>query len=138
MPPGCCTLGARLSMKVKPIRTDADHEAALKEIERVWGATEGTPEGDRLEILVTLVDAYERERYPIDMPDPLQAIQFRLEQEGKDERALVGVIGSRSRVYEVMRGQRALSLNMIRALHERFGIPAEVLIQAPGKKPRAA
>ena len=125
-------------MKVKPIRTDADHEAALKEIERVWGATEGTPEGDRLEILVTLVDAYERERYPIDMPDPLQAIQFRLEQEGKDERALVGVIGSRSRVYEVMRGQRALSLNMIRALHERFGIPAEVLIQAPGKKPRAA
>ena len=84
------------------------------------------------------MDAYERERYPIDMPDPLQAIQFRLEQEGKDERALVGVIGSRSRVYEVMRGQRALSLNMIRALHERFGIPAEVLIQAPGKKPRAA
>jgi HTH-type transcriptional regulator/antitoxin HigA len=125
-------------MKVKPIRTDADHEAALKEIERLWGAAEGTPDGDRLEVLVTLVDAYEQGRYPIDIPGPIQAIQFRLEQEGKDVRALVGVIGSRSRVYEVMRGQRPLSLNMIRALHERFGIPAEVLIRAPGKKPKAA
>jgi HTH-type transcriptional regulator/antitoxin HigA len=125
-------------MKVKPIRTDADHEAALKEIERLWGAAENTPDGDRLDVLITLVEAYEQQRYPIDIPDPIQAIQFRLEQEGKDVRALVGVIGSRSRVFEVMRGQRPLSLNMIRALHERFGIPAEVLIQAPGRKPRAA
>jgi len=125
-------------MKVKPIRADADHEAALKEIERLWGAAENTPDGDRLDVLITLVEAYEQQRYPIDIPDPIQAIQFRLEQEGKDVRALVGVIGSRSRVFEVMRGQRPLSLNMIRALHERFGIPAEVLIQAPGRKPRAA
>jgi HTH-type transcriptional regulator/antitoxin HigA len=125
-------------MKVKPIRNDSDHEAALKEIERLWGADEGTSEGDRLEVLATLVDAYEDRRYPIDMPDAIQAIQFRIEQEGKDARALVGVIGSRSRVFEVMRGQRPLSLNMIRALHQRFGIPAEVLIQPPGKKPKAA
>jgi HTH-type transcriptional regulator/antitoxin HigA len=102
-------------MQVKPIRTDADHEAGLKEIERLWGTAEGTPDGDRLEVLVTLVDACERERYPIGTPDPIQAIQFRLEQEGKDARALAGVIGSRSVVYEAMRRQRALSLNMIRA-----------------------
>jgi HTH-type transcriptional regulator/antitoxin HigA len=125
-------------MRVRPIRTDADYEAALKEIERLWGAAENTPDGDRLDVLITLVDVYERQRYPIDIPDPIQAIQFRLDQEGKDVRALVGVIGSRSRVFEVMRGQRPLSLNMIRALHQRFGIPAEVLIQPPGKKPRAA
>ena len=125
-------------MRVRPIRTDADHEAALKEIERLWGAAENTPDGDRLDVLITLVDAYEQQRYPIDIPDPIQAIQFRLDQEGKDVRALVGVIGSRSRVYEVMRGQRPLSLNMIRALHQKFGIPAEVLIQPSGKKPKAA
>jgi HTH-type transcriptional regulator/antitoxin HigA len=125
-------------MKVKPIRNDSDHEAALKEIERLWGAAVGTPAGDRLEVLATLVDAYEERRYPIDMPDPIQAIQFRLEQEGKDARALVGVIGSRSRVFEVMHGQRPLSLNMIRILHQRFGIPAEVLIQPQRKKPKAA
>lgn len=125
-------------MRVKPIRTDADHEAALKEIERLWGAAEGTPEGDRLEVLATLVDAYEGRRYPIDMPDPIEAIRFRLEQEGQDARALIGVIGGRSRVYEVMRGRRPLSLNMIRSLHQRLGIPADVLIQSAGKKPRAA
>jgi HTH-type transcriptional regulator/antitoxin HigA len=125
-------------MRVKPIRTDADHEAALKEIDRLWGAAENTPDGDRLDVLITLVDAYEQQRYPIDIPDPIQAIQFRLDQEGKDVRALVGVIGSRSRVFEVMRGQRPLSLNMIRAIHDHFGIPAEVLIQPSRKKPRAA
>ena len=125
-------------MRVKPIRTDADHEAALKEIDRLWGAAENTPDGDRLDVLITLVDAYEQQRYPIDIPDPIQAIQFRLDQEGKDVRALVGVIGSRSRVFEVMHGQRPLSLNMIRAIHKRFGIPAEVLIQPSRKKPRAA
>ncbi len=125
-------------MRVKPIRTDADHAAALKEIERLWGSPEGTPEGDRLEVLATLVDAYEEQRYPIDMPDPIQAIQFRLEQQGKDARALIGVIGGRSRVFEVMSRRRPLSLNMIRALHRQFGIPAEVLIQQSRKRPKAA
>jgi len=116
-------------MNVKPIKTHADHEAALKEIERLWGAEEGTPEGDNLDILLTLVDAYEEIHFPIEMPDPIEAIKFRLEQQGLDQSALIGIIGNRTRVYEVLRGDRPLSLSMIRRLHERFGIPAEVLIQ---------
>jgi len=116
-------------MEIKPIRTKADYAGALREIERVWGAKEGTPEGDRLDVLTTLVEAYERKHFPIDAPDPIVAIRFRLEQQGLDHRALVGVIGGRSRVYEVMKRKRTLSLEMIRRLHERFGIPAEVLIR---------
>src|SRR5277367_3765784 len=116
-------------MEIKPIRNDADHERALREIQRLWGAKEGTTEGDRLDVLATLVDAYEGKHFPIDPPDPIEAIRFRLEQQGLDPSALIGVIGGRSRVYEVMNGKRALSLEMIRRLHERFGIPAEVLIQ---------
>jgi HTH-type transcriptional regulator / antitoxin HigA len=84
-----------------------------------------------------LVNAYEEQRWPIDFPDPIEAIRFRLEQQGKDARAQIGVIGNRSRVYEVMRGQRPLSLRMIRVLHEKLGIPAEVLIR-PVKRHRAA
>jgi HTH-type transcriptional regulator/antitoxin HigA len=125
-------------MKIKPIRTDADHERALREIERLWGAPEETPKGDALDVLVTLVNAYEEQRWPIGMPDPIEAIRFRLEQQGKDARALIGVIGTRSRVYEVMRGQRPLSLRMIRALHEKLGIPAEVLIRPVKRRRRAA
>jgi HTH-type transcriptional regulator / antitoxin HigA len=116
-------------MEIKPIRTKADYEEALREIERVWGAKEGTPEGDRLDVLTTLVEAYERKHFPMDAPDPIEAIRFRLEQQGLDHRALVGVIGGRSRVYEVMHGKRPLSLEMIRRLNQRFGIPAEVLIR---------
>ncbi len=116
-------------MEIKPIRSNADHERALLEIQRLWGAKEGTAEGDRLDVLVTLVDAYEEKHFPIDPPDPIEAIRFRLEQQGLDPRALVGVIGGRSRVYEVMQRKRALSLEMIRRLHDRFGIPAEVLIR---------
>src|SRR5689334_2630234 len=121
-------------MKIKPIRSEVDYEAALGRIESLWGASSGTPEGDELDVLATLVEAYEREHYPIDLPDPIEAIQFRLEQEGKDYRALIGVIGQRTRVYEVMRGDRGLSLNMIRKLHSKLNIPAEVLIQAIGKR----
>ena len=116
-------------MKIKPIRTNSDYERTLREVERLMGAKEGTPEEDRLDVLATLVDAYESEHFPIDPPDPIEAILFRLEQQGLDPSALVGVIGGRSRVYEVMHRKRALSLTMIRRLHERFGIPAEVLIQ---------
>ena len=125
-------------MRIKPVRNDADHERALREIERLWGAGEGTPEGDALEVLATLVNAYEEERWPIDLPDPIQAIRFRLEQQGKDPRALIGLIGTRSRVYEVMRGQRPLSLQMIRTLHEKLGIPAEILIRPVKRRGRAA
>jgi len=115
-------------MNVKPIKTDADHSAALQEIERLWGAEIGTADGDRLDVLITLVDAYEREHFPIDVPDPIDAIKFRLEQQDADYRSLVGVIGQRTRVYEVMRRDRPLSLAMIRKLHEKLQIPAESLI----------
>jgi HTH-type transcriptional regulator/antitoxin HigA len=95
----------------------------------VGGAKEGTPEGDRLDVLATLVEAYEDKHFPIDAPNLIQAIKFRLEQQALDHRALVGVIGGRSRVYEVMHRKRRLSLDMIRRLNERFGMPAEVLIR---------
>ncbi len=116
-------------MHLKPIKTDADHEAALREIERLWNAKEGTADGDRLEILTTLVEAYEETRFPMDMPDPIEAIKFRLEQQGEDKKALIGIIGNRTRVYEVLRGDRALSLAMIRQLNEHLKIPAEILIR---------
>jgi HTH-type transcriptional regulator/antitoxin HigA len=119
----------RFSMEIKPIRTKSDYERTLWEIERRWDAKQRTPEGDTLDVLATLVEAYEQKHFPIDPPDPIEAIRFRLEQQGLDPRALVGVIGGRSRVYEVMQGKRALSIDMIRRLHERFGIPAEVLIR---------
>jgi len=122
-------------MEIKPIRTDTDHQEALREIEWLWGAKEGTRDGDRLDVLTTLVEAYEDKHFPMDTPDPIEAIRFRLEQQGLDHRALVGVIGARSRVYEVMHRKRALSLEMIRRLNERFGIPAEVLIR-PVRSPR--
>lgn len=123
-------------MNIKPIRNKADHSAALAEIERLWGAKEGSPDGDRLDILVTLVEAYERVKFPIDVPDPIDAIRFRLEQQGEDVKSLVGVIGSRTRVYEVLRGDRPLTLSMIRRLHEELQIPAEVLIRNGRSKRR--
>lgn len=126
-------------MEIRPIRNEADHEEALREIQRLWGAEEGTPEGDRLDVLTTLVEAYEQMHFPMDAPDPIEAIRFRLEQQGLDHRALVGVIGGRSRVYEVMHRKRVLSLEMIRRLNERFGIPAEVLIRPiRASRPRRA
>lgn len=100
-------------MAIKPIRTTVDYERTLREIERLWGASEESPQGDRLEVLATLADAYEQKHFPIDPPDPIEAIRFRLEQQGLDPRALFGVIGSRGRVYEVMQRKRALSLEMI-------------------------
>jgi HTH-type transcriptional regulator/antitoxin HigA len=121
-------------MQVSPIRTELDYAAAMRRIEAVWGAAPGSPEGDELDVLVTLAEAYERRHYPIALPDPVEAIKFRLEQEGKDYRALIGIIGQRTRVYEVMRRARPLSLNMIRKLHTQLAIPAEVLIQ-PTRKP---
>jgi HTH-type transcriptional regulator/antitoxin HigA len=125
-------------MQVSPIKTESDYAAAMRRIESVWGAAPGTPEGDELEVLATLAEAYERQHYPVDLPDPVEAIKFRLEQEGKDYNALIGIIGQRTRVYEVMRRARPLSLNMIRKLHSQLEIPAEVLIQPvrnPGRRP---
>jgi len=112
----------------------------LREIERLWGADEGTSDGDRLEILATLVEAYEEAHFPMDMPDPIEAIKFRLEQQDEDKKSLIGIIGNRTRVYEVLRGDRALSLTMIRQLNHHLKIPAEVLIRQVRmrKKGRAA
>ena len=122
-------------MDIKPIKREADYERALRRVEELWDSPEGSAESDELEILATLIEAYEREHYPIDLPDPIEAIKFRLEQTGKDARALIGIIGQRTRMYEVMRGKRPLSLNMIRTLHEKLDIPAEVLIQ-PARRGR--
>ncbi len=116
-------------MNLKPIKTHDDHAAALKEIERLWGAKEGTADADQLDILTTLVESYEEIHFPMDLPDPIEAIKFRLEQQGEDKKTLIGIIGNRTRVYEVLRGDRALSLTMIRQLNERFNIPAEILIR---------
>src|SRR5260370_1498472 len=120
-------------MDIKHIKNERDYEKALRRAWSLWKSREGSGESDELDIRATLIEAYENEHYPSDMPDPVEAVKFRLEQEGKDSRALIGVIGGRTRVYEVLRGKRSLSLNMIRELHDKFGIPANVLIQ-PGRK----
>lgn len=127
-------------MRLKRIKSEADYEEALKEIERLWGAEEGSTEGDRLDVLTTLVEAYEESHFPIDIPDPIDAIKFRLEQQGQDKKHLIGIIGNRTRVYEVLRRDRPLSLAMIRQLNARLRIPAEVLIRPVRvrKKKRAA
>jgi|SRR5579863_1779322 len=117
-------------MLIRPIRSEADHDEALRRVEALWSSNSGTAEGDELDVLVPLIEAYERQRHPIDLPNPIDAIKFRLEQQGQDYRSLIGIIGQRTRVYEVMRGARPLSLNMIRKLHSKLGIPAEVLIQS--------
>jgi HTH-type transcriptional regulator/antitoxin HigA len=114
---------------VKPIRTEADYEAALAEVERLWSAKAGTPKGDRLDVLATLIGAYESERYPMDPPDPIEAIKFRMEQQGLSRKDLEGIIGTRTRIAEVLNGRRSLSINMIRRLNQKLGIPADILIR---------
>ena len=121
-------------MDIKPIRGEADYERALRRVEELWNSPEGSAGSDELDILAILIEAYEQEHYPIELPDPIEAIKFRLEQKGKNSSALIGVIGQRTRVYEVMQGKRPLSLNMIRNLHQEFDIPAEVLIQPARRK----
>ena len=99
---------------LKPIRTEADYEAALAEVERLWGAPVASPEGDRLDVLATLIDAYESEHYPMDPPDPIEAIKFRMEQKGLTRRDLEQIIGTRTRIAEVLNRKRGLSIAMIR------------------------
>src|SRR5207248_2260643 len=103
---------------VRPIRTEADYGPALAEVERLWGSKSGTPEGDRLDVLATLIDAYEAEHHPIDPPDPIEAILFRMEQQGLTRKDLEPPIGTRTRVAEVLNRKRGLSIGMIRRLHE--------------------
>jgi HTH-type transcriptional regulator/antitoxin HigA len=125
-------------MDIKPIKTKTDYQATLKEIESLMAAKANTPEGDRLDVLVTLVEAYERKHFPMDLPDAVAAIQFRLEQKGLTPKALEGVIGQMNRVYEVLARRRPLTLRMIEGLHRRFGIPAESLIKQRVKGTRSA
>lgn len=118
-----------MASELKPIRTQADHEAAMAEIERLWGAKIGTPEGDRLDVLATLVDAYETKHYPMDPPDPIEAIRFRMEQQGLTRKELESMIGMRGRVSEVLNGKRSLTIEMIRRLRDGLGISADILIR---------
>ncbi len=117
-------------MDIRPIRTKADYRAALKEVERLWDANPGTPDGDRVDVLVTLIEAYEAKHFPIDAPDPIAAIAFMMEQKGLTRRDLEGAIGSRGRVSEVMTRRRPLTLPMVRALSRLLDIPTDVLAQA--------
>ena len=116
-------------MDIKPIRTEADYRATLGEIENLMTAEAGSPEGDRLDVLVTLVEAYERVHFPMDLPDPIEAIKFVMEQRGLSPKDLEPAIGRLNRVYEVLNRTRPLTLAMIRKLHASFGIPAESLIK---------
>jgi len=124
-------------MEIKPIRTKADHRAALREIESLMAAGRDTPEGERLDVLVTLVEAYEDKHYPLDLPDPVEAIKFCMEQKGMTPKDLVPMIGRINRVYEVLSRRRPLTLAMIQRLHRELGIPAESLIKQPERR-RAA
>jgi HTH-type transcriptional regulator/antitoxin HigA len=131
-----------MANELKPIRSEADYDEALREVERLWGEKSGTPNGDRLDVLITLIEAYEDEHHPIPMgaPDPIDAIKFRMQQQGLTHKDLQPLIGSRTRVADVLARKRQLTLPMIRRLHAELGIPAEVLVQPAkierGTRPR--
>ena len=129
-------------MDIRPIHTKADHKAALAEIERLWDAEPGTPDHDKLDVLATLVDAYERKHFPILPPNPVEAIKFRLEQQGQTRKVLEPILGTRARVSEVLNGRRKLTLAMIRALNRELHIPLETLVtetvRAARRQPRRA
>ena len=124
-------------MDVKPIKTDGDYRATLQEIESLMTAETGTPQGERLDVLVTLVEAYERRHFPLDLPDPVEAIKFAMEQRGLTAKDLEPMIGRSNRVYEVLSHKRPLTLRMIWNLHRGLGIPAECLIKPPGESEAA-
>ena len=116
-------------MDIKPIRTKADHKAALKQIESLMMAKFASPDGDWLDVLVTLVEAYERKHFPMDLPDPVEAIKFRMEQSGLSVKDLEPMMGKSNRIYEIFNRSRQLTLPMIRRLHVGLGIPVESLIK---------
>jgi HTH-type transcriptional regulator/antitoxin HigA len=125
-------------MEIQPIKNEASYQAALTAVEGLMFAKLDTPEGDRLDVLVTLVQAYEAKHYPIDPPDPIEAIKFRMDQSGMVVKDLVPYIGPLNRVYEVMARSRPLTLHMIRRIHKGMGIPAEVLINQQQEEAMAA
>ncbi len=116
-------------MDIKPIKTKADYKAALKTVEELMNAKANTPEGDRLDVLVTLIEAYERQHFPMQLPDAVEAIKFRMEQQGLTVKDLEPLIGRSNRVYEVLSRKRGLTLAMIHKLHVGLGIPAESLLR---------
>lgn len=116
-------------MEIAPIKSNRDYRRVLKEIESLMSARRNSPEGDRLDVLVTLVEAWERRHYRLDLPDPVEAIKYHMEQSGLQPKDLIPFIGTRNRVHEVLNGRRELTLGMIRRLHEGLGIPAESLIK---------
>lgn len=116
-------------MKIKPIHTEKDYEAALARIEVIFDAEPDTPDGDELEILSSLVETYERKNYPVDLPDPIEAIKIRMEDLGLDRKDLESVIGSKGRISEILNRKRPLTLRMVQRLSEKLGLPAEVLAQ---------
>jgi HTH-type transcriptional regulator/antitoxin HigA len=116
-------------IKIRPIRTEADYDAALARAAVLMDAKEGSVEAEELDVLATLIEAYEDKHYPMDPPDPIEAIKFRMEQQGLTRKDLEPMIGTRTRVAEVLNRKRNLSIGMIRRLHAELGIPAEVLIQ---------
>jgi HTH-type transcriptional regulator / antitoxin HigA len=124
-----------MMMDIKPIKNQRDHRRVLKEIDALMDAKANTPAGDRLDVLVTLAEAWEEKHHPIEAPDPIEAIRFAMEQRGLSRRDLEPYIGSRARVAEVLNHRRALTLPMIRRLHEALGIPADVLIRENGLRP---
>jgi HTH-type transcriptional regulator/antitoxin HigA len=119
----------RNTVEIKPIKNEDDYQAALREIENLFDAAPDTPEGDRLEVLTTLVEAYEERHYSIPLPDPIEAILYHMESRGLTRRDLEPYVGSRARVSEVLNRKRPLTMEMIRNLHKGLGISAEVLIQ---------
>jgi HTH-type transcriptional regulator / antitoxin HigA len=117
-------------MNIKPIKTKKDYEQAMLRLENIFGARKGTTKGDELEILSMLIEKYEDEKFPIDLPDPVEAIKFRMEQMGMTQTDLANIIGQKSRASEILNRKRKLSLDMIRQLHQQWHIPTEVLVQA--------
>lgn len=117
-------------MEIKPIKTEQDYNSAIERLEVIFDAKPGTPEGDELEVLGILIEKYEQEHFPIDMPDPVEAIKFRMEQMGYSQNDLADIIGLKSRASEILNKKRKLSLAMIRSIHDKLNIPTEVLVQA--------
>ena len=116
-------------MEIKPIKTEKDYNQALERLETIFDAKLGSAEGDELEVLGILIDQYESEHFPISLPDPIEAIKFRMEQMGYNQNDLANIIGLKSRASEILNRKRKLSLEMIHQLHERLNIPTDVLIQ---------
>jgi len=119
---------------LKPIRTEADYQQAMENLATLWNAPEGTQESDQLDILATLIEKYEEQNFPMDLPDPIDAILFRMDQQGLTRKDLEPLLGPRSRVSEILNRRRGMSIEMIRALHAHLRIPAEILIR-PSKTP---